>query len=291
MTWDELIASATQTLISAGIDDARTNAEYLATHVRGLSRRSELRLKLREAVELDQAAAFTAVLNRRLQREPLQYILGEWEFFGLPMIVRRGVLIPRPETEILVEEALKEASLMTPGITIVDAGTGSGAIALALASRLQNAQVFGHEVSAEAIEIAQENKTRLNLRNVQFEMGDMMDKDWLESKCGAVNLLVSNPPYVSRSDFETLEPELRLYEPREALTDGSSGYTFYERLAAHATRLLAPKGRLLVELGFGMADPVAEIVRSAGLHVLRVVPDLAGIPRVLVAVRTQETSD
>lgn len=291
MIWEALIESGAERLATAGIDDARANAEFMAAHICGLAGRAELRLKRGDTVRSDHSAAFEELVLRRIRHEPLQYILGEWEFYGLPIIVRPGVLIPRPETEILVEEALKEASLMTPGITIVDAGTGSGAIALALASRLQNAQVFGYDVSAEAIEIAQENKTRLNLRNVQFEMGDMMDKDWLESKCGAVNLLVSNPPYVSRSDFETLEPELRLYEPREALTDGSSGYTFYERLAAHATRLLAPKGRLLVELGFGMADPVAEIVRSAGLHVLRVVPDLAGIPRVLVAVRTQETSD
>ncbi len=291
MTWEELIKSAAEQLVAAGIDDARSNAEYMAAHVCGAPGRAELRLKRGDKARSDHAAVFEELVLRRTRREPLQYILGEWEFFGLPMIVRPGVLIPRPETEILVEEALKESSSMPPEITIVDAGTGSGAIALALASRLPNAQVFGHDVSAEAIEIAQENKKQLNLRNIQFEMGNMMDRDWLESKRGRVNLLVSNPPYVSRSDYETLDPELRLFEPRAALTDESSGYTFYERLAEHASRLLTPEGRLLVELGFGMADRVAEIMQSSGINIVRVVPDLAGIPRVLVAARAQEKND
>jgi release factor glutamine methyltransferase len=289
MTWEEFVRHAAQKLESAGIADGRANAEYLAAHACGLRDRSEWRSKRHEKIRYEHAIAFGDLLLRRQSREPLQYILGEWEFYGLPMIVRPGVLIPRPETEILVEEALKEASLMPGEITIVDAGTGSGAIALALASKLPASQVFGYDHSLPAVLIAKENRARLGLSNVYFGSGDMLEPGWLGTTFhGKVDLFISNPPYVSRDDFETLEPELRTYEPREALTDEGNGYTFYIRLAEHACDLLTPSGRLLVELGFGMGDRVAKIVRMAGLDVLRIVPDLAGIPRVLVARRISE---
>ncbi|MDP4200131.1 MAG: peptide chain release factor N(5)-glutamine methyltransferase [Bacteroidota bacterium] len=285
MTWEELVAEASMRLKTAGIDDAQANAEYMAAFVSGVRGRAEWRAIRRGKVRQEQADAFNELIVRRELHEPLQYILGEWEFFGLPIIVRPGVLIPRPETEILVEEALKEAAVMPAGITIVDVGTGSGAIALAMAKHLPAARVHGVDVSATAIAIAEENQARLDLANVQFRQSDMMQPEWLGTLQGTIHLLLSNPPYVSLEDFETLEPELREHEPREALTDEGTGLTFYCRLAEQAGALLAPSGRLLVELGFGLSERVADIMSSAGLYVLRIVPDLAGIPRVLVASR------
>jgi release factor glutamine methyltransferase len=283
MTWEQLVASATKEFQEAGIEDARTNAEYLAAHVSRDSSRAEWRLKRRASVKDDAVTALMALVQRRLQREPLQYILGEWEFFGLPMVVRPGVLIPRPETEVLVEEALREASNMPGPITIVDAGTGSGAIALALASRLPNANVLAYDISEDALMIARENQNNLKIQNVTFERNDILDVNWLADYQGNVDLLVSNPPYVSLKDFDMLDPELRLFEPRQALTDEANGLTFYDALVRYAKRLLSPNGRLLVELGYDVCEGVIQIVNNHGLQVLRVVKDLAGIDRVLVA--------
>lgn len=283
MTWREHIERAIQKLEAAGVADAKINAEYLAAHALHLQQRSELRSFLSKDVSLSSERWFLELLNRREQREPLQYILGEWEFFGLPLKVNPSVLIPRPETEILVEEALREAAHFEVPISILDIGTGSGAIALALASRLPNAKVLGIDSSAQAIALAEENRKLLYLDNVKFSQTSSQWTDWTD-RDRKFDLVVSNPPYVSLSEFENLEPELRLYEPREALTDESTGLTFYERIASLAPKLLTPDGRLLVELGFGAADAVSEMMRSHRLEVLRVVNDLAGIPRVLVAV-------
>jgi len=281
MTWREHIERAAEMLTASGVDDAKTNAEYLAAHALHLEQRSELRSFLSKEVSPGSERLFFELLHRREQREPLQYILGEWEFFGLPLKVNPSILIPRPETELLVEEALREATQFEVPISILDIGTGSGAIALALASRLPTSNMLGIDSSRQAIALADENRKLLRLKNASFDRVDILSNKLIS---GPFQIIVSNPPYVSREEFENLEPELRLYEPREALTDESTGLTFYERIAALAPKLLATDGRLLVELGFGAADAVSKIMRSHHLEVLRIVKDLSGIPRVLVAV-------
>lgn len=287
MTWEQFVDAAVERFDAAGIEDARANAEYLAAHAMHVDVRSAWRAKRKDRIQYKDAVLFSQQFFRRLHHEPLQYVLGEWEFFGLPMIVRPGALIPRPETEILVEEALREAAVMRPNIRIVDAGTGSGAIALALASRLPHAEVLAHDFSNEALSIARENNERLKLSNVQFKKSNVLHNNWLVDIPKSIDLLVSNPPYVSLADFEHLPPELRLFEPKEALTDGAGGLTFYEALARHAGRLLTPQGRLIVELGYDVGADVKRIIEDSKLQVLRVVRDLAGIDRVLVAARTR----
>ena len=282
-TWRQLIEEALCQLESAGVSEAGLNAEYLAMAAMNVSSRAALRANLDEIVTDAERKTFSRLVIRRAAREPLQYIIGEWEFFGLPLFVSKGALIPRPETEILVEESLAEANAMGGNITILDLGTGSGAIALALASRLEFALVAGIDKSDAALTVAEENRKRLDLSNVHFENADIMSGGWIDRFTHKVDLLVSNPPYVSLAEYEALEPELREHEPREALTDESTGLTFYQRIAEIAPKLLTPRGRLLVELGFGLAGPVSEIMRGAGMEVLRIADDLAGIPRVLVA--------
>ena len=193
------------------------------------------------------------------------------------------MLIPRPETEILVEQILSEASYFSEHFSILDIGTGSGAIALALASNLPRAIIWGVDSSKEAITIAKENRERLHLKNVFLNKGDFLSKKWLAKQTKTFDIIVSNPPYVSVKEFKTLQPEIRFYEPREAVTDSSTGLTFYERIAALAPRLLKKRGAILVELGYGAEKQVEEIMASAGLDVERIIPDLSGIPRVLVA--------
>lgn len=282
MTWRNWIERASETLRKAQVDDARVHAEYLAAHALGLKRKSDVRPFLDREVGSHAEEQFRSILDRRERREPLQYILGEWEFFGLPIKIDPSALIPRPETEILVEEALREAARVPGPLFMLDIGTGSGAIALALASKLPDAKILGIDSSIAAIALAEENKKHLHLTNVTFEPVDIQWTEWT-NLVGTFDLIVSNPPYISREEFDLLEPELRLYEPRQALTDEATGLTFYERIATLAPNMLAFGGRLLVELGYGSAESVSGIMRAHRLEVLRIVNDLAGIPRVLVA--------
>jgi release factor glutamine methyltransferase len=283
MTWAELIEWGASELVTSGVEEAHTNAEYLALHALGLWDRRDLRRNL--TADARDEVAFRAYIARRATREPLQYILGEWEFFGLRLYCSSAALIPRPETEILVEEALVEAKNFTaPGGSsprILDIGTGTGAIALALASRLPSAHAIGVDVSMEALQLAEKNRKSLELRNVRYHLADILSDDLAEYH-GSVDLLVSNPPYVSLDDYAAIEPEL-LHEPRVAITDGANGMAFYERIIDLSNSLLKPGAVLLLEMGYNVQQQVASLVTSAGLSIDRVVPDLSRIERVLVA--------
>jgi release factor glutamine methyltransferase len=176
MTWKQIIDNAVEELTSSGISDPNANAEWIAVQVLKLNNRSDLRLCFPKTADDNSRLLFTSLIERRKQREPLQYILGEWEFFGLPMFVGPEALIPRPETEILVTEALAEAKrIRSPKTTILDLGTGTGSIALALAARLPNASLIGIDKSLPAIQLAQKNLDRLGFLNVRFEQADIME--------------------------------------------------------------------------------------------------------------------
>lgn len=283
MTWKESLAEAEQKLIAAGVEDVRTNVEYLAVHAMSLTHRSELRFRLDREITAAEAKTFHELIHRRARREPLQYILGEWEFFGLPVKVSPDALIPRPETEILVEQALRESAKLPGSISILNIGTGTGCIALAIAKHLANASVLGIDVSEGAIELAKENARILGISNVSFQAEDIFSDEWLNTQPRAFDIIVSNPPYISSVDFELLEPEVNRFEPRLALTDESNGLSFYRRISQLAPKLLPERGRLLVEIGFGAKEWVEKILQKSGQEVLRTVSDLAGIPRVIVA--------
>jgi release factor glutamine methyltransferase len=282
MTWKQLIADGIAKLESERIEDARVNVEELALHVLGLHGRSALRAWNSMEVPSDDEDNFRKLLFRRIQHEPLQYILGEWEFYGLPIYCSPAALIPRPETELLVGQAIREAEQLSDEPLVLDIGTGSGAIALALADTVVDANVIGIDISPEAIQLAGRNKRRLNLENIDFQVMDMMSDAMLSEFGGRVDLLVSNPPYITLGEYEELDPELRQFEPRVALTDEGTGLRFYDRLAELAPLLLRPGGRILVELGYAASQHVVQKMTQHGIHHLRTVKDLSGILRVYV---------
>jgi release factor glutamine methyltransferase len=219
---------------------------------------------------------FRALIERRQNGEPIQYITGEQEFYGLPFRVTPDVLIPRPETEHVVEVALDLASGAARGAPrVLDIGTGSGALAVTL--RLETgAESWATEISPAAALVAADNAARLGAP-VHFVVCDLMEA----IAAASMDLLVSNPPYVPLAQREGLQREVRDFEPHVALFAGQTGFELYDRIVADAPRVLRPGGWLIMELGFTSLDHVQALL--AGWDSLRVVPDLAGIPRVIAA--------
>ena len=228
-------------------------------------------------------ALFEAAIAQRARRRPLQHLTGHQAFWKHDFIVTPDVLIPRPETELLVETALEAIrDLRAP--VIVDVGTGSGCIALSLAAERPDARVHATDLSPAALLVAHGNASRLRLQSkVTFHEGDLLDA--LGTEAGAIDLVVGNPPYVSAEEWATLEPEVRDHDPRLALVPPEGVAGLYGRLFASAARRLRAGGVCVVEIGQGQADMVAGEARAAGLEVVEVRPDLQGIPRALVARR------
>ncbi len=270
MTRAEWLRRAEQQLIEAGVDSPRLDAELLLAHSLGVSR-ATLRIHLDDSIP----EGVDGLLERRLLREPLSYILGKKEFFGRDFAVGPGVLVPRPETEILVERALKWLA-GKPGARILDVGTGSGCIAITLALEMPGSQVCAVDISADALQAARSNGHALGA-NVE----------WLEldgfPPGGTFDLVVSNPPYIA-SAYD-LSPEVGQYEPSLALFGGEDGLDFYRRLATEAPNHLSPAGAMILEIGFDQGETVPRILEESGWVDCTVTPDLSGLPRVVQASR------
>jgi len=282
MTWEEAILDASSRLESE-IKDATRNAEYLALHVLQLWNRTEMRKFLGTTLTPEEEATYHELVSRRLKQEPLQHITGETEFFGMRFFTSPAALIPRPDTEILVEETLKIAAVYSKKeLRILDIGTGSGIIALVLGSKLPIAKSMGIDISAEALQLAEKNKERLGISNVTFKQVDIFDETIENIFSEKIDIIVSNPPYIAAEDVGTLDVEVRNYDPRIALTDEFDGLRFYRRIAEIAPKILDPDSRILVEIGFDMAEKVRKIFSDKGFTVLDVVKDLQGIDRVMI---------
>jgi release factor glutamine methyltransferase len=234
-----------------------------------------------ETLPPEAVVALRSLLARRRAGEPMQYIAGETEFYGLPFAVSREVLIPRPETEHLVEKALALAAAF-PRPRIVDVGTGSGAIAVALAAKLGNAEVCATDISAAALAVARANAVRNGVAGrVRFFEGNL-----LEPVAGErFDLVVSNPPYVPTRDRDSLSVEVRDFEPAQALFAGADGLAVYERLIPAAFAVLVAGGWALFEIGFGQREAVGGLLQAAGFGAMEFIADLQGIPRVAVGRR------
>lgn len=269
MTVRDALVEATEALEQAGCPSPLVDAEWLLAQVLGVNR-SELYTIERELGEAD-VARFGELVERRAGREPLAYILGEWGFRRLTLAVDPRVLIPRPETEAVVDRCLALLEdVKEPAV--LDVGVGSGAIALALADERPDARVVGTDVSPEALEVAEENRARSGVDGrVRFVLGDL-----LAGEPGPFDLVVSNPPYVTAIELAELEPELRS-EPCWALV----GEGAHEAVATAAREALAPGAALVFEVGDGQASTVAELLRKLGYDDVRVSPDLGGHDRVV----------
>ena len=257
---------------------ARTDAELLLLSILG-ENKAWLMAHLDDELAEDKAGLYSELLERRCKGEPIQYILCEAEFYGLPFRVTPDVLIPRPETEHLVEKVLELAANL-PAPRIVDIGTGSGAIAIALAHYLPQAQVTAVDFSAAGLGIARENAKRNGVAP-RFLEGDLFTPVVGER----FKIIVSNPPYVPTTDRAQLSVEVRDYEPELALFAGEDGLEVYRRLIPAAFNALIPGGYLALEIGFGQSPAVAELLARSGFQQIEFTPDLQGIPRVASAQR------
>jgi release factor glutamine methyltransferase len=259
-------------LADKGVENARLESEWLLAHSLGTDRVG-LYVHYEKPLNEAELAAFRGLVLRRARREPLQYILGTQEFFGLEFEVAPGVLIPRHDTEVLVEEALRRGERAR---SVLDIGTGSGCIAVALAKGLPEAEIVSVDLSPEALAVARRNAERLGVK-VDFVEGSLFDPFVGRT----FDLVVSNPPYIPSADIAALQPEVRDFEPRTALDGGEEGLDFYRRIVAGAPGFLTRGGWLLLEVGVGQAESVATLLREAGFAEIFTAKDPGGIDRVV----------
>lgn len=279
MTIAERLAQARRTLEQAGIPaaEAALDADLLARTALGCDR-AGLVTRRGETLDPGVDAAYTALLDRRARREPVAYILGEREFWGLPFEVTRDVLIPRPETELIVEEALAAFGGGRPPATVLDVCTGSGCLAVTLAREFGGADIIATDISEAALDVARRNAQRHGVMGrIAFHPADL-----LEGITARADLIVSNPPYVARREAATLAPEVRDHEPHVALFAGDDGLEIYRRLLPAARQRLTAQGKLVVELGLDQADAVVELAETARLRLEHARQDLQGITRTVV---------
>lgn len=264
------------------VDSPRLTIELMLAHVMQVSR-FQLYMNFEQPLSQDELEALRAMIKRRVAREPLQYILGEAHFHRRTFVVRPGVLIPRPETELLVDEALRR----TRPLRALDVGTGSGCIALTVGLERPETEVIGIDVSEEALEVARENQRRLGGPNVEFRKVDLFD-DAAIRDLGSFDLVISNPPYIPQQEVADLQEEVRNHEPRVAVTDGGSGLAFYERFAELAPQILRDEGELFLELGFDQAAPVRALFRTGKFRV-DIYRDMEKVERILRVRRPEST--
>ncbi|MBH0237359.1 peptide chain release factor N(5)-glutamine methyltransferase [Methylobrevis sp. L22] len=282
-----LLAAQRRRLAEAGIDTASLDIRLLAGRVLGVDAAG----LLAHDGPLGAAAAadITAMVDRRLAGEPVARILGDWEFWGLPFVLSPATLVPRPDTETLVEAvldlvrggAVPGAGPDGAGLTVVDLGTGSGAILVALLSELGAAEGLGVDLSEEALSTARLNAARNGVAGRSL----FCRGSWLDAVTGPFSLVVSNPPYIESADIDGLAPEVARHDPRLALDGGADGLDAYRVIAAGAAARLVPGGVLALEIGWRQAVTVTEILADAGFAAITVRRDLAGHDRVVIGRR------
>jgi len=291
LTIDEIIGQVAAALTNAGVSSPRLDAELLVAHCLG-AERDMLPLKGRETLGEEQIRRVRSLARRRANREPIQYILGHREFWSIDLVVRKGVLIPRQETETLVEAAIEHLGARShPGRTaarplILDIGTGCGAIAIAIAKELEKrCRIIATDISRSAIAVAKINLSRKDLADViTLVQCDTADALLVDALAGKVDLIVCNPPYIPSQQLKELQPEISRFEPTIALDGGASGLDFYPRLMEMASVLLTIGGALVCEIAPDMPRNIRSIwrIRRSFLGEPRFVADLSGRPRAAI---------
>lgn len=272
-----LLSKSIQYLKKYNVENARLDAEYIFAYVLGVKRISLMLNFDEEISEENKNLIRQYIVRRGKYREPLQYIVKEWEFYGYPIKVDGRVLIPRQDTEILVEQCIylmKEKE----NPKILDIGTGSGAISIALAKELPESEVLGLDVSDDALKMAVINRELNNVSNLKFLKSDVFqhvrEKNY--------DLIVSNPPYIPVEEYNELMPEVKEYEPRMALTDGGDGYYFYKKISEESVNYLKNGGYLAFEVGYTQGETVSQLMEKNGFQIIGRVADYGGIERVII---------
>lgn len=297
----EILSWAEDYLAGFEVPDHKAETEYLLSHLLNC-KRSGLYLNHDKFLTINEFQILVDWLNRRAVREPSQYIIGEQEFWGLPFKVNRDVLIPRPETELIVEEAIKtvnseqwpmgsknirdNSSLTTHhSPLILDLCTGSGCIAVTLAKEIPGSMVFAFDISEKALNVARENAERHDVAGrITFLQGDMFEP--LNGLNIKADIIVSNPPYISKKMMAGLEPEVKDYEPVTALYGGDDGLDFYRRIISESSAYLIQGGYLILEMGYGQAEKIKKLIKQNNVFEhIDIKKDLAGIDRVIKAQR------
>ena len=272
MTFRGAIAFGEEKLNMAGVADARTDAWLLLAFICKINR-TYYYMHMEDVLSDVQFEEYKSVLNKRCERVPLQYITGEQDFMGLPFHVNSSVLIPREDTETLVEEALK---VIHPGMKVLDLCTGSGCILISILKMIPSVEGFGYDISKQALLVAKEN-AKLNDVTATFERSDLFD-----SITETFDVIVSNPPYIPTEEVHSLMPEVVEFEPFQALDGKEDGLYFYRKIIAEAKYYLNPDGKLLFEIGHDQGVAVSELMTAAGFSDVRVVKDLARNDRVVI---------
>ena len=304
MTVLDKIQEITEFLKGLGIEDAHKESEIIVTHCLGIDK--TVLYRDNPALSEKDVKGINTVLQRRARREPLQYILGYVDFYGLKIKVGRGVLIPRPETELLAEEVIKavesyklqvtsekeilnsKLQTLNSKLRILDLCTGSGCLALAIAKHFPDAEVYGTDISKGAIKYAKENAELNAIKNVTFLKGSLFEpiKQLVTRHSSLVtfDVIVSNPPYIRSGDMPNLQPEINKWEPRNALDGGEDGLRYYRTILSEARGYLAFSGVIFLEIGEGQAEEVSGIAMQNSFCNIAVIKDYAGTERI-VAVR------
>ena len=284
-TVQDVLRRGAEFLCGVGVESARFDAELLLCHVLGWSR-EKLWLNQKESLEATQRELFEQVLRRRARKEPVAYITGIREFWSLDFLVSPVVLVPRPETELLVEIALRlveSVDVADSKLRILDLGTGSGAIAVSLARESENVEVWATDISPGALEVAEANAVRHGMiERIRFCEGDLFEP--VTEFEDAFDMVVSNPPYVKREEMKDLPPDVRDWEPRLALDGGPDGLDFYRRMVEEGHAFLREGGSMLLEIAADMGNEVSELFGKVGRYSqVDIYQDYAGRNRVAVA--------
>ena len=292
------LTKAKEFLEMCGIEDADREAELIISHCLGINR--IILYKDNPDIPEEALLKINEILKRRVKREPLQYILGYTEFYGLKIKVGPGVLIPRPETELLVEEAIKKITnyklqvasknssfiLHPSSFQIFDLCTGSGCLALALAREFPDAEVYGTDTLEIAIHYAEENAGTNGIKNVTFLRGSLFEpiKKLFTSHIShfTADLIISNPPYIKREDIKHLQPEIKDWEPVEALDGGEEGFDYYRMIIPEARNYLKDHGYLMFEIGINQVEAIKKMAVDAGFQDISLIKDYAGIERIMI---------
>lgn len=280
LTIREALTLATGELNSRGIETARLDAEVLLANVLGFSR-TDLYIKDGSVIQEDKITKYFSMVRRRSDREPVAYITGEKEFMSLSFKVNNHVLIPRPETEMLVEEALEIKPLR-----VIDVGTGSGAIAVSLAYYLPKSIVKAIDISVAALDVARENAIRHRVdERVELVQGNLLEPFDSPEFLSAFDLITANLPYIPTPEMPVLQYDVREYEPDLALDGGVDGLSYYRLLGPAAYNILTGGGILLLEFGYTQAASLKEFLKDIGFSDIEIIQDLAGLDRIIKAIK------